>query len=372
MNVLIVQPSVGQASETFLTAQAERMSASTVVVHNLFRPQIGSQPVLSEALLARGLRKASRIMRQLPWEWELTTAFIRAIRQTRADIVLAQYGPTGVAVMEACRLAGTPLVVHFHGYDASKQHVLAKYAESYRAMFEQAAAIIAVSRAMERRLLSLGCPPENLRYNAYGIDCDLFGGSNPASAPPAFLAVGRFVEKKAPHLTLLAFAEVFRRCPQARLRMIGTGPLLGVCRDLAAALGISDAVSFLGVQPPDIVAQEMRSARAFVQHSVEASDGDCEGTPVAVLEAGASGLPVVSTRHAGIPDVVIDEKTGLLVDERDIVGMTTAMLRLAENPRFAAAMGAAAQEQIFRKHTLTASLSRLARILQCGLGQCRI
>ena len=148
------------------------------------------------------------------------------------------------------------------------------------------------------------------------------------------------VEKKAPHLVLATFARVLRECPDARLHFIGDGALLGVCRDLAAALGIDHAVTFLGAQPHDIVEREMRQARALVQHSVIASNGDSEGTPVAILEAGAMGLPVVATRHAGIPDVVADGVTGFLVEERDVCGMATHMLALARNPASRASAGA--------------------------------
>jgi glycosyltransferase involved in cell wall biosynthesis len=142
------------------------------------------------------------------------------------------------------------------------------------------------------------------------VDCSQFAGAAPSGAAPIFISVGRFVDKKGPQLTLAAFADVHRAEPAARLRMIGDGPLLDECRTLAVRLGVNRAVTFLGQQPPSIVQLEMRGARCFVQHSVEAATGDCEGTPVGILEAGASGLPVVSTRHGGIPDVIVEGKPG--------------------------------------------------------------
>ena len=109
--------------------------------------------------------------------------------------------------------------------------------------------------------------------------------------------------------------------PDARLRMVGNGPLLSPCQDLAEALGLQHAITFLGEQPHEVIQAEMRNARCFVQHSIMAQDGNSEGLPNVILEAGASGLPVVSTRHAGIVDAVIEGETGLLVDEKDIAGM---------------------------------------------------
>jgi len=217
---------------------------------------------------------------------------------------------------------------------------------------------------MERKLISLGAPRGKVHYNPYGIDCHQFGGANPLKAPPAFVAVGRFVEKKAPQLTLKAFAGVHRMVPEARLRMIGDGPLLEECRALAAELGINDAVTFLGAQAHEVVQEEMRVARCFVQHSVEAHNGDSEGTPVGILEAGASGLPVVSTCHAGIPDVVIEGETGFLVDERDIEEMQKKMLRLAQDPELGGRMGRSARQHIETNFSQGHSIGRLWSIIE--------
>jgi glycosyltransferase involved in cell wall biosynthesis len=295
---------------------------------------------------------------------ETTAAYMAAFSRSRAHVVMAEYGPTGVATMEACRELDIPLIVHFHGYDASVHEVLDENRETYPLMFRQAAAIIAVSRAMAQKLVSLGAPPEKVHYNPCGINCDDFRGAEPSSAPPVFLAVGRFVEKKAPHLTLKAFAMVHQSMPEARLRMIGEGPLLDECRQLAIELKLQDVVTFLGGQPPTTVQKEMRDARCFVQHSMEAANGDCEGTPVGILEAGASGLPVVSTRHAGIADVIVDGVTGLLVDEGDVDGMAAHMLRLVQQPELARDLGLAARQRVESHFSENVSDRRLWAIIE--------
>jgi glycosyltransferase involved in cell wall biosynthesis len=277
--------------------------------------------------------------------------------------VLAEFGQSGVVVLDACRRMGLPLTVHFHGADVSKHAVLREYGQRYRTLFQHARAIVAVSGAMEQSLISLGAPPERVHRNPCGVDCASFGCASPADAAPTFVAVGRFVEKKGPHLTILAFAEVHRRHPDARLRMIGDGPLLDACRDLARGLGLVSQVTFLGPQPHAVIQEEMRRARAFVQHSLVASSGDSEGTPVAILEAGASGLPVVATRHGGIPDVVTEERTGLLVPEHDVEGMANAMRMLIENPALAARLGAAARDHVRAHFSMEHSLRRLWAII---------
>jgi glycosyltransferase involved in cell wall biosynthesis len=327
-------------------------------------PAIEGREVWSGTLAARAWRKVFRIVRGRTWYDDLTTAYLKVFRHYRPDAVLAEYGPTGADLVDACHQAGIPLIVHFHGYDTSHRRNLDEMKDRYPVLFRGAAAIVAVSHAMRRALIELGAPAEKVHWNPYGVDCTAFEGATPAEAPPLFIAVGRFCEKKAPDLTLRAFAEVLRAFPDARLRMVGFGPLMDPSVQLAQDLGISDAVTIVGPCPPRVVQEEMRRARCFVQHSVVASDGDSEGTPVAILEAGASGLPVVSTRHAGITDVVIEGETGFLVEERDVPGMADRMLRLAVDPALAGQMGRAARSWIEAEFSIPKRVGNLWEIIQ--------
>jgi len=366
LSVCVVSPYLPSISETFIRGHVEKLPGEITLVYD-WPPRIADSFVHSAP--RRFVHKIfGKLQREDPHA-ETTAAYTSALRRTGARAVLAQYGTTGVLLVRACRRLNIPLIVHFHGYDASQHDVLEKHSESYRMMFKEAAAIIAVSRAMERRLHALGAPAEKVHYNPYGIDCKKFGGAEPQSAPPVFLAVGRFVEKKAPQLTIKAFAQVHRAEPLSRLRMIGEGALLDECRALVKELQLEEAVTFMGAQSPEVVEEEMRRARAFVQHSVEATNGDSEGTPVGILEAGASGLPVVSTRHAGIPDVVLENETGLLVDERDSEGMAKQMLRLAREPELAARLGRAARLHIQSEFSEEQSLGRLWAIIEAAVAE---
>jgi glycosyltransferase involved in cell wall biosynthesis len=291
-------------------------------------------------------------------------AYRTAFRRARCDAVLVEFGNVAVDAMDACAELGLPLIVHFHGFDAHSQGVLQGAGARYPALFEQAAALIVVSKPMGTALEALGAPDSKIRYLPYGVDVEQFSGAAPDRAAPVFLAVGRFIEKKAPQLTIAAFAAVHRRRPGARLRMIGSGDLLDACRDLAVGLAVGDSVTFLDAQPHEVVAEEMTSARAFVQHSVVAADGDSEGMPVAVLEASAAGLPVVSTRHAGIPEVVLDGETGYLVEERDVEGMARRMEQLADEGALAARLGAAGRARVAEHFTMDAAIAGLWKIIR--------
>jgi len=352
--------------ETFVRAHIERLPADVTILHGR-SAHIGDSPVLSQSVGSRLGRKLLRVVRGRDWEYEFTYSFVKAFRDSHCQAVLAEYGPTGVDVMDACAEANLPLIVHFHGFDASRNDILSDYATGYRRLFRQAAALIAVSRPMYEALQNLGAPEQKLHLNPYGVDLELFCGARPEQAPPNFVSVGRFTEKKAPFLTLLAFQRVRSQQPAARLTMIGDGHLRLACRDLAKALHIDEAVSFPGTMSPVEIQACFRRARAVVQHSIVAADGDSEGTPVALLEAGASGLPVVATRHAGIPDAVPDGKSGLLVDELDVDAMAAAMLRLARDPALAAELGRAAREHIAAHYNIQDSIGRLWQIIESCL-----
>lgn len=371
MRLCIVQPAINVASETFFKAQAERLPFEVCVVHynGGLWPHVGNTPILSQSLLHRGFRKARRSIFRQPWDRTLTEAHIAAFRRFRAEAVLAQYGTTGVGVMDACTECEVPLVVHFHGFDASMHAVIAEHSERYRRMFGLSSAIVAGCESMKRRLIAIGAPAGKVHVNYVStVDTSDFYPHDPASCPPRFVAVGRFVEKKAPHITLLAFAKVNEQVPDVTLVFVGDGPLLNACKDLARALKVENCVTFLGSQPPEIVQHELSQSRCFVQHSVKAANGDSEGTSISVLEASASGLPVVATRHEGIAETMIDGETGFLVDEFDVDGMANAMLRLIEDPALCSRVGTAGRLRVESRFSMDHSISGLCSILEAAAG----
>ena len=376
--VCIIHPNKDTYSETFIHNHIRHLPAKVYV---LCQPEmLTHQGNDDKPLVPRALRVASRAFYTVynhvtgiascvtPKGLDGMSAFMlrRFLLSNSIDAVLAEYGPTGVAVMDACKQAQVPLIVHFHGFDAHYKPAVEAYAAHYLQMFSYAGAVIAVSRNMEKQLLDLGVPREKIHYNVYGVDTNLFRDGRPDKNPPTFIAVGRFVDKKAPQLTLLAFRKVLDRCSSVRLIMIADGPLLESCRHIVHALKMTHAVEFLGPMNHNEVAKIMKGARAFVQHSVTTSHGDSEGTPVGVLEAGSSGLPVVSTRHAGIRDVVIEEKTGFLVDEFDVAGMAERMIALVEHPERALELGRNARKHIEENFSLEESINNLwGIILNC-------
>lgn len=296
------------------------------------------------------------------------------LRREGVDLVLANYGLSAAHLLPVCKALAIPLVPHFHGYDATQRKVLNQYRQAYLELFAYSPLIIAVSRVMKEQLISIGASPGKVAVIPYGIDLKQFRPvDQERTGVPLFLAVGRFTPKKAPHITISAFHQVHREYPAARLVMIGAKDgEYARCQALVNQLGIADAVEFTGVLPPDQVAAWMQKALVFVQHSVTADNGDMEGTPNSILEAGASGLPVVSTRHGGILDAVVHGQTGFLVDELDGAAMAINMKFLLEHPDQADEMGRKARKHIEENYDFEKQMDKLLLALQGAAGHAPI
>lgn len=298
----------------------------------------------------------------LPGLNERERSIYRYLSNKNINVVLAEYGHTGANIIDVCTKLGLPLIVHFFGHDAYRQKLLEANKIKYTEMFEYAQAIITVSRDMTNQLVMLGCPEEKIVLSPCGPRQEFYELSSNFKEK-RFLAIGRFVEKKAPYLSLDAFRKVLSECPDAVLYMIGDGPLLDVCKNLVKSWDIEKSVFFLGVLSPQEYKKIIVKSLAFIQHSIVASDGDSEGTPVSILEAGAAGLPVISTRHAGIQDVVVDGETGYLVDELDTDAMSDRMIKLASNPKLAADLGSTARNRIYNNYNLNSHISKINEIV---------
>jgi colanic acid/amylovoran biosynthesis glycosyltransferase len=365
----VISPQENAYSQTFVQAHKEYLPAKIKSLYAKDYENFSDEngPLVGPELPGRFSRALLRRSFKLDHQFFQQRALARFLEQNNVDAILAEFGPTATLVMDACDKMNVPLIAHFHGFDAYRQRTLETFGRRYPELFEIADAIVAVSRDMQAQLVNLGAPADKVHYNSCGVEPSVFKDADPLHSPPVFVAVGRFVNKKAPHLTLLAFKAALEKCPEARLVMIGDGPLWEACRQMTMSMGLSGAVELQGVRSQAEVATAMQQARAFVQHSITTHDGDSEGTPVAVLEAGASGLPVVSTQHAGIKDAVIQEKTGFLVAEGDINTMAEHMVRLAKDPQLAADLGKAGREWVSSEYSMEKSINKLWSIIDATM-----
>ncbi len=323
-----------RTSETFIRHHATALMPGRTA---LLQTEPAGDTALIGPLLASFDRRTPRFTLISP---ERRTA--RFLRQNGVTTIMAEYGPVGVKIAAAAARADCRLFVHFHGYDATKEALRPHVAARYRRLFAQADGIFVPSRFLGDKLQALGCPASKITVSPCGVD--------PAAFEPSLrdagrlLAVGRFVDKKSPLSTLRAFELALKRNPALHLDMVGEGPLLAEARAFAARLG--PAVTLHGALPHAAVRALTARAMVFLQHSVTAPDGDCEGLPVAILEAMSAEIPVVSTRHSGIPEAVEHGVQGLLVAEHDVQAMADAILTLTSDPALCARMGQAGRARV--------------------------
>lgn len=279
------------------------------------------------------------------------------------DVFLAEFGDTGADIAPLALDLDIPLVVHFHGHDAHRKSLLTpSMLARYKIMFESAGVILVVSRLMYKVLLDLGCPAQKLVYNPYGPRQTFFDVQ--PDYRPTVLSVGRFTDIKANYLNILAFQKVLKSIPDARLALVGNGELLETCKTLSTALALDAKIDFHGAIEHSKIPSFFARACCFAQHSVTPTYGDAEGTPNTILEASAASLPIVATRHAGILDVVVEGKTGFLVDERDIDGMAESMQKLLEDPVLCRTMGEHARERVRCHFTSSSHIHRLSKAIE--------
>ena len=364
INVAILNPSPGLYSQTFIEAHLRKIHANKFILRNGYLPTVNHEnkefyhPFLPIKLIHKTLEHFGIVEKN---EF-LSRKVLKYLKKNKIEVVLAEFGQTGAAVYKICDKANIPLVVHFHGADAYRDKYLLTYKDEYLKMFQVAKYIIVVSKHMRNHLKTLGAPEEKLILNTYG-PADFFLDIHPNFNNLTITSVGRFVDKKAPYLTILAFQKVLEHFPTAQLNMVGDGDLLFSCKNMVASLKLDQSVNFLGVKNTTEIAALFEKSYCYVQHSIVSADNDTEGTPVSILEASASGLPIVATNHAGIPDVIKHNETGFIVDEGDIIKMSEYITLLLNDRSLAKKMGAQGKENIRTNFSMRRHIDLLNEIL---------
>ncbi|HEV2472218.1 MAG TPA: glycosyltransferase, partial [Chthonomonadales bacterium] len=291
----------------------------------------------------------------------MTPVYLRELKRLSPDLVHAHFGAEGVKVMDACSRLKIPLVVSFYGYDLSHLTQFPEWRAAYRQLFQSAAALIALSSDFRRRLIDLGCPEEKIRIVHVGVDPKDYPFRPPRTSAQdiRFIGVARLVEKKGTCYALQALSSLRRRMPDVFYTHVGDGELKPEILELAERLDLQDICRFTGELSNRDSDRELAASDVFVLPSVRASNGDEEGTPVTILEAMAGGMPVISTFHSGIPELVEDGVTGFLCRQRDADGLAGTMERIARERGRWEEMGRMARRRIETEYNVRSETARL-------------
>lgn len=264
------------------------------------------------------------------------------------DIIHGGFGEQGVKALRMRRVGAIrgPIVTAFQGADLTK-YLRIRGEGVYRRLFKAGDRFLPVSQFFANRLIELGAPPEKTRVLRTGIDLGLFAfAPRTHSTALRLVSVGRLVEKKGIEDALQMVANLRQLGIDVRYDIIGDGPLRPSLERRTADLDLGDRTRFLGAQDQDRLPTLLAAAHALLTPSVTAPSGDQEGIPNVLKEAMAIGLPVVSTWHAGIPELVEHGKTGFLAREHDPDGLTAAVRTLYEHPEAWGPITHAARQRI--------------------------
>jgi colanic acid/amylovoran biosynthesis glycosyltransferase len=278
-------------------------------------------------------RFVSKNVRHAPWQiyrWELRHALLELTR-ANARVLHVYFGHTAVHLLPLIKAWPHPVVVSFHGADAGVDMDKPGHRECMRGVFADASILQARSVSLAEDLAKLGAPREKIRVQRTGVPLEEWTFAErtpPLDGAWRILQSCRFIAKKGLDTTLLAFAEVRRQWPKAQLILAGDGPQRAELEALAAQLELRDSVTFTGFLTQEALRQQVYAAHFYVHPSRTMADGNREGVPNALLEAMASGVPVVATWHGGIPEAVKDGRSGLLVPENDHAAMAKALIVL--------------------------------------------
>jgi glycosyltransferase involved in cell wall biosynthesis len=333
------------ASERFIQDQAASLTRWRPILVGLERKG-ALLPGLEEGLTLPASRAERRLFRLRGRSGGIE----ERLREIGPKLVHAHFATDGVLVLPLARALALPLVTSLRGYDVTRTDASLlrsgnpawiRYVLLKERLQRRGALFLAVSDALRDKAIAGGFPAERTRTHYNGVDLERFHPGGEAREPGLILHVARLVEKKG----TAALIDALARMPDARLVIVGEGPLRA---ELERRAGPN--VRFLGALASDDVAALMRRASVLAAPSVTARDGDAEGLPNVVVEAAASGLPVVATRHSGIPEAVEDQVSGLLVGEGDVGALAEALAAaLAAGPQMGEAARALAQTRFDRR-----------------------
>ena len=291
-----------------------------------------------------------------------------ALRRVDARALHIYFGHIGVHLLPLIEICELPVLVSFHGADAQVDLGKPAYLARTQHLLHAATLLLVRSESLRDRLLVLGADPAKIRIHRTGIPLDELRFEQrqpPADGGWHFVQACRLIRKKGLFTSLEAFALFSRPYSRAKFTIAGEGPLLAELQSVAAKLGISERVLFAGFLHQHELRALYRNAHLFLHPSELGPDGDQEGIPNSMLEAMATGLPVVATTHGGIPEAVASGESGLLVPPQDPGALSEAMAVLCSDPERYRAMGVAAAREVRERF----DLARQSEVLEAAYAE---
>jgi colanic acid/amylovoran biosynthesis glycosyltransferase len=293
------------------------------------------------------------------------SSLTKILKSDRLKAVHAHFGPKALEVLGIVKKYKVPLVVSFHGHDASRMLRNESYVKKLPELFEYASALIISGKYMADNL-KLDVVKHKVHFIPYGVNTDDFKGNNKSGIDRKvkILHSGRIVGKKGVPDLIKVFSELLTKHDQIELHLVGDGRELEECKELVDKLALNYKVIFYGAVSHNKVKDIMNNADIFVLNSRKDENGDMEGTPVTILEAMSMGKAVVSTKHAGIPFVIQHGKNGLLVEEYSNDELKQNIEKLIVNPELRKSLGKEAEVTIRKSYSEEVMQDKIQKVFE--------
>ena len=289
---------------------------------------------------------------------------INILNKKEYDIVHCHFGPNGILGMflkdikhaKAC-------IVSFHGYDANMIDVFTKL--RYKYLFNYDCLFTVNSDFTKKQIMHLGCEesriviipaPLNIKRFMFKIR-NLYENQK-----IIFLTIGRLIEKKGHEYSIKAIAKIYEHYKNIEYIIVGSGPMENELKSLTKNLGLDNVIKFTGALNHDDISDLYNIAHIFILSAVTAKNGDKEGQALVLQEAQAVGLPVVSTFHNGIPEGVLNGKSGYLVAERDVNALVEKLKYLIDHKELWPTLGKNGREFVKDKYDMSILSKKLENI----------
>ncbi len=356
IRLLYITNSLNSNSETFIQNTIKQISILENVQLNIFTIQNGNDYIFKNNLYFKVYLFFSKFKFSFLAFWLLDKLI-----GIEYDTVYIDFGNNAFEFNEYFESRKKSIILHCHGYDISKSLKSKVYLE-WIIKFSRINKIIVPSHYNANRLEILGCNKVNIFVIPYAYYSQI-ATKHIETNPYDLIFVGRFVSKKDPRILIYALREVVQVFPNVKLCMVGSGYLLSEMLELIENYNLVKNVFFTGSLLQSEVYHFLRNSKIYLQHSVTAIDGDQEGFPNSILEASSLGLPVVSTVHAGIPEIVIDGKSGFLVQEYDYITMSKRIIQLLSDRNLCKKFGDFGQIYVQEKCDPQKRIMAIERIL---------
>ena len=295
----------------------------------------------------------------------IATAAAAFLNNRNYDLVHCQFGHFGMMAV-ALRDAGVfrcPIVTSFRGYDLCAK--IDKKQVNYAPLFESGDAFTPVCQSFADKLHGLGCPQDKINVVHSPIDCSEFHFQTrlpESNRPISLLSIGRLAPKKGFQFALQAMRELIDSGLQIHYSILGEGSYRQQLEQLIERLNLGAHVSLHGWLPHADSIAALHRSHIFLQPSARTAEGDMEGIPNALKEAMATGMPVIATRHSGIPELVDDGMSGYLVPEGNAKALTICLQQLLGNPESWHSLGQTARERVLDRFDVQPVTARLLKL----------